>query len=109
MVWTVQVLDERVQRELDDLPDDMQARFRHISKLIVDRGPFQVGMPYVRFVEQGLWEMRMKGRDGISRSMYAVEVGQLVLVLRVFVKKTEQTPRKEIEIALQRLKKWRDR
>jgi phage-related protein len=48
--------------------------------------------------------MRMKGRDGISRAVYVTAKGRRVVVVRVFVKKTQKTPRREIEIALQRAK-----
>ncbi len=46
--------------------------------------------------------MRMKGRDGISRAVYVTAKGRRGAVVRVFVKKTQKTPRREIEIALQR-------
>ena len=50
-----------------------------------------------------LWEMRMQGRDGISRAVYAAMQGRRLLVLHVFVKKTQATPRKAIDTARQRL------
>lgn len=52
-------------------------------------------------LEGPLWEMRMKGKDGISRAVYVTAKGHRVVVVRVFVKKTQKTPRREIEIALQ--------
>ena len=107
MAWSVQLLDNRVQRELDALPRDVRAHYDYISKLLCDHGPADVGRPRVRYVDKGLWEMRMNGRDGIARSLYAVEAGELILVLRFFVKKTQKTPKREIEIALQRLKEWK--
>jgi phage-related protein len=48
--------------------------------------------------------MRIKGKDGISRAVYITAKGHRVVVIRVFVKKTKKTPRREIEIALQRAK-----
>jgi phage-related protein len=53
--------------------------------------------------------MRMKGRDGISRAVYVTAKGRRVVVVRVFVKKTQKTPRREIEIALQRVQEVQDR
>jgi phage-related protein len=44
----------------------------------------------------------MRGRDGISRAIYVTAKGQRAVVVRVFIKKTQKTPRREIEIALQR-------
>ena len=60
-------------------------------------------MPHVRPVEGKLWEIRMRGRDGIARAVYAAIQGRRLLVLHVFVKKTQTTPRKAIETALKRL------
>jgi phage-related protein len=53
-------------------------------------------------VDGRLWEMRLRGRDGIARALYVTAAGQRVVVLRVFAKKTQKTPRREIELAHQR-------
>lgn len=58
--------------------------------------------PYVKHLEGKLWEMRLKGPDGIARSIYLTASGRRVVVVRTFVKKTEKTPRREIELALER-------
>ena len=60
--------------------------------------------PYVKHLEGALWEMRMKGKDGIARAVYVTATGYRVVVVHVFVKKTQKTPRREIEIALKRAK-----
>ena len=64
--------------------------------------------PLVKHLEGPLWEMRMKGRDGISRAIYVTARGRRVVVLRVFVKKTLKTPSREIELALERAKEVRE-
>jgi len=46
----------------------------------------------------------MKGRDGISRALYVAVREKRVVVLRVFIKKTQKTPRREIDLALRRAK-----
>jgi len=58
----------------------------------------------VKHLEDALWEMRMRGRDGISRALYVAARGKRVVIVRVFVKKTQKTPRREIELALSRAK-----
>jgi len=100
--WTVEVLSAAVERELDALPADMRARFAHVSELIVEFGLNRVGMPHVRHLTGPLWEMRIRGRDGISRALYVAAQGRRVVVVRVFVKKTQATPRREIDLALRR-------
>ncbi len=85
------------------LPADMRARFLHIAELLEEFGPQRVGLPHVRPLESKLWEMRMQGRDGISRAVYAAVQGRRLLVLHVFVKKSQGTQRSAIETALKRL------
>ncbi len=55
-------------------------------------------------LEDKLWEMRLKGRDGRSRAIYVTARGKRLVVLRVFIKKTQKTPRKELVLALKRAK-----
>ena len=83
----------------------MQARFLRIAEMLEQFGPHEVGMPHVRPLVDKLWEMRMTGRDGISRAIYAAVQGRRLLVLHVFIKKTQATPRRAIETALERLEK----
>jgi Phage-related protein len=49
----------------------------------------------------------MTGRDGISRAIYVTATGQRIVIVRAFVKKTQQTPRRELDIARQRAKEVR--
>jgi phage-related protein len=104
MAWTVETLNEVVDAELEKLPADLLARFRYISQLIEEFGLERVREPHVKHVQGPLWEMRMKGRDGISRALYVTAVGQRVVVVRVFIKKTQKTPNREIQLAMKRAK-----
>lgn len=100
--WTVEVI-EAAERELLALPADLQAHFIHVAEMLEEAGPYQVGMPLVRPLEAKLWEMRLKGKDGIARAIYFAATGRRLVVLRFFVKKTRATPRREIEIARRRM------
>src|ERR1035437_4692330 len=104
MAWTVETLNDVVDAELEALPADMLARFRYISELIEEFGLERVREPHVKHLRASLWEMRMKGKDGISRALYVTAIGRRVVVVRVFIKKTQQTPNREIELALNRAK-----
>lgn len=102
MKWTVETLNSTVDRELDSLPADMRAHFVRTSELIESVGLDKVGAPYLRHLTGPLWEMRIRGRDGISRALYVTVRNRRVVVVRVFIKKTQRTPRREIELALRR-------
>ena len=86
----------------------MQARFRRIVELIQGYGLEQVHEPHVKHLEGLLWEMRMKSKDGIARAVYVTAKGRRVVVVRVFVNKTQKTVRRAIEIALQRAEEVQD-
>ena len=104
MSWTVETLDETVDAEVQALPEDMRARFARIAQLIEEKGLEHVGEPHVKHIEGRIWEMRLKGRRGISRVLHVTAVGKRMVIVRVFVKKTEKTPRREIELGLTRAK-----
>jgi phage-related protein len=104
MDWAVETLNTAVDKELEALPADMRARFIRISELVVAVGLERVGMPHVKHLVGPLWEMRLKGNDGISRALYVVTKGKRIVVVRVFMKKTGKTPQREIHLALNRAK-----
>jgi len=105
--WSIELIDA-ADTELSELPSDMQARFVHISEMLEELVPQKVGMPHVRHLEDDLWEIRMTGRDGIARAIYFSAKGRRLMVVQVFVKKTQKTPRREIDLAHTRAKEWKD-
>jgi phage-related protein len=104
MTWTVEFLDEDIRDQLTAQPADIRASFRRIVELIAAVGLEKVKEPYVKHLEGPVWEMRMKGKDGIARAAYVTAKGRRVVVVHVFTKKTPKTPRREIETALRRAK-----
>ena len=107
MTLTVRFLDGEVESEVECLPGDLQAKLFRIIDMIAQFGLVAMREPYVKHLEKGLWEMRMKGRDGIARAFYVTVSGQRAVIVRVFRKKTQKTPRREIELALKRAEKVR--
>jgi phage-related protein len=107
MRWTVEFLNDDVRAELDALPNDIGASFLRIAQMIQTLGLERMREPYVKHLEGPLWEMRMKGKDGIARAAYVTATGRRVVVVHVFPKKTQKTPRREIRTALRRAKEVR--
>jgi phage-related protein len=104
MAWTVETLNETVDAELAELPADMRAHLARIAELIEAVGLPNVREPHVRHIRGPIWEIRLKGKAGIARALYVTAREQRVVIVRVFVKKTEKAPVSEIELALQRAK-----
>lgn len=107
MQWTVEIFNTAVAAEMEALPDDMRARLARLIRVIQEFGFPALPRDSVKHLEDKLWELRVTGRDGISRAIYVTASGRRVVIVRVFVKKTQQTPRRELEIARARAKEVR--
>jgi len=102
--WTVETLNDVVDEELNTLNPTFKAKFLHIAEMLESLGPHKVREPYVKHLEEKLWEIRMKAQPGIARAIYVTVTGKRIVVLHVFVKKTQKTPRAAIGLARQRMK-----
>lgn len=107
MRWAVGLLDEETKAALDAFPIDIRANFQRLVELIQDHGLERVREPYLKHLEGPLWEMRLKGKSGIARAVYVTASGMRIVVVHVFAKKTQKTPRKEIVQALKKAKEVR--
>lgn len=101
MTWRV-VYHPNALQELADQPDDIVAHLTRIVVLVAEHGPERVPGKLVKHIDGELWEFRLSGRDRIARAFYVTRRGLRVLILRVFTKKTQKTPRREIKLALAR-------
>lgn len=103
MTWSFVFVNAKARAELDALPPDVRASFERIVRLVEAFGLERVREPYIRHVAGPIWEMRLRGRDGIARALYMTATGRRMVILRAFVKKTQRTPRREIELARRRI------
>jgi phage-related protein len=101
-VWVVEVLEGAATDEVLALPGDMRAKLLRIMEYVRTEGLARMHEPYVKHIEGKLWEIRLSGKSGIARSLYVTASGKRVVIVRTFVKKTQKTPRQEIELALKR-------
>jgi len=104
MRWTVEFFSGTVAAEVESLPEDMRARLARLIRIIQEFGFPALPRDSVKHLEDKLWELRVAGRDGISRAIYVTASGRRVVIVRAFVKKTQQTPRRELEVARARAK-----
>jgi phage-related protein len=104
MEWTVVYLNDAVRAEVEALSLELRAKFRRLVELIRSKGLEQIREPYVKHLEGRLWEMRLSGPNTIARIIYVAASSRRVVVLHAFVKKTEKTPRRALEIARARAK-----
>lgn len=89
-----------------NLPSGLLARYLHYAELWAEFGP-NLGMPHSRAMGDGLFELRLKGKEGIARVFYCTIVEQRIVVLHSFTKKSQKTPLKELATARKRLREVR--
>jgi phage-related protein len=107
VVWTVTFYSAGVEAEVLALPARFVARFLRYAERMEIYGP-DLGMPHTRAMGDGLFELRLKAAEGIARIFYCTVVDRRIVFLHQFVKKSDKTPRKELELARQRLKEIKD-
>jgi phage-related protein len=98
MDWEIAYYSDDVQAAILGLPVGIQARFVHLTERMVTFGP-DLGMPHTRAMGKGLFELRMKSKEGICRVFFCTLPGRRIIMLHAVVKKSQKTPAKELKIA----------
>jgi phage-related protein len=100
---TITYYSESVQTDILNLPDTLAARYIVLTRRMVALGP-NLGEPHTKAFGEGLFELRLKGADGIARVFFCTLVGRRIVMLHSFIKKTDKTPPRERRIAEARMK-----
>jgi phage-related protein len=103
MRWTIEFYDKKVETSIKEWPGGILAKFVWISAIITETGPADVGIPHIKALGQGLFEIRVKGKEGIGRALFCIIRGKVVVVLNGFIKKTQKTPPNEMALAKKRM------
>lgn len=103
MAWQLSFYSAKVAAQVEAWPDGVLASFARIAELMLAHGP-DLGLPHTRAMGGGLFEVRAKGREGIGRAFFCTVTGERVVILHAYIKKTEQTPARELETARTRLR-----
>lgn len=96
--WQLSFYSGKVAKLIESWPVGIRASFLRIAETMQEHGP-DVGLPHTRPMGAGLFEIRAKGREGVGRAFFCTFVGQHIMILHAFIKKTEQTPQRELETA----------
>jgi phage-related protein len=103
MTWRITFYNEKVKLQALAFPEGILANFLHVIRLIEELGP-QIGMPYTRPMGSGLFEIRARGKEGIGRALYCALPGKKLMVLTAYIKKTQKTQKRDIDLAHKRMK-----
>lgn len=107
MAYEIEYFNPRILTSIEAWPTDILADYAKLVELLVEHGP-NLRMPHSRSFGEGLFELRPRGREGIGRAFYCFLVGKRISVVHAFIKKTEETPERELKIARKRVKVLRN-
>lgn len=103
MSWKVEFYDTKLMKSILKWPNQISAKFVWIVDLIEEFGLERVGMPHIKTLGSGLFEIRAQGNEGIGRAFFCTMQGKKIIILHEFIKKTQKTPKKEMELAKKRM------
>ena len=98
-----------IQETIRSFPNEIK---KALGKTILElQHGVSLGMPLSKAmpsVAKGVHEIRLKDKDGIYRVFYFTKVKEKILIFHAFQKKTQKTPKKDIDLAQKRLKEMLD-
>ena len=101
--YQIQYHSRQVQEFVLSLPTTLAARYIVLTRRMVVTGPHLME-PHTKSLGGGLFELRLKGAEGIARVLYCTLIGKRIVMLHGFVKKSSQIPLRELSLAKQRMK-----
>lgn len=102
MAWSIHYHTEAVESFVLGLPPGLLARYLRLTDMMLEFGA-NLGMPHTQALSDGLFELRVKGKEGIARVFYCTLAGQRIIMLHGFIKKSQKIPPKEMKLARERL------
>lgn len=103
MDYTISYYSDTLQTQITELPDTLAARYVVLTRRMIALGP-NLGEPHTKAFGDGLFELRLKGAEGIARVFFCTLVGKRIVMLHSFIKKSDRTPLRERTVAETRMK-----
>lgn len=100
--------DIPVEKFLLSLDLKMRAKLLGILQILQEKGPL-LREPYSKHLDSGIFELRGKSGSNITRVLYFFYCGGKIVLTNGFVKKSQKTPRSELELAKKRRKIYLER
>jgi phage-related protein len=107
MEWQIKYYNQKLEEEILNLPDGLLARYLRLTDLMCEFGA-NLGMPHTKALDGGLFELRVKGKEGIARVFFCTKIGKKIIMLNSFVKKSQKTPKNQLRIAKTRMSEVMD-
>lgn len=101
--FEIEILNDKVAQQLENLPTKIKVSMYRIFDLLEKYGN-EVREPHTKALGGGLYEARAKGLEGIARAFFTYQDKRVIVILHCFIKKSQKTPKNELEKARKILK-----
>lgn len=95
--------NQSVKDDVEDFPPGIKKRYFNLTDRMIEYGP-NLGEPHTKALGGGLFEIRAKSGEGIGRAFYCTVISRKIVVLHAFIKKSQKTPKNDLDIAKKRMK-----
>lgn len=102
MKWQIIYYNENLEQEILNLPDGLLARYFHLTDLMIEFGS-NLGLSHTKAIDKGLFELRVKSKEGIARVFFCTKIGKKIIVLHSYIKKSQKIPKRELKIAISKM------
>lgn len=107
MEWQIIYYNENIEQEILNLPDGLLARYFHLTDLMIEFGS-NLGLPHTKAIDKGLFELRVKSKEGIARVFFCTKIGKKIIMLHSYIKKSQKIPKRELKIAISRMQEVKE-
>ena len=107
MKWRILYYNRNLEQEILNLPDGLLARYFHLTDLMIEFGS-NLGLPHTKAIDKGLFELRIKSKEGIARVFFCSKIGKKIIILHSYIKKSQKIPKRELKIAISRMNEVKD-
>lgn len=102
-MYVIEYFSAEVQETIDQWPVGLRARYFYLIETMKEQGS-NLGFPHTEALRDGLFEIRVRSKEGIGRAFYCTLIGRRIVILHSIIKKTQKTPQKDLNLALARMK-----
>ena len=92
MTWEIKFYNENLEDQILNLPDGLLARYLRLTDLMIEFGA-NLGLPHTKPIDSGLFELRVKSKEGIARVFFCTKIGKKIIMLHSYIKNLRRLQR----------------
>ena len=101
--YSIEFYNDKVWQLILDFPEGIRRKTFELFAMMLITGS-ELPSNFTKKITDDIFEVRAKAKEGIGRSLYCTQKGKVIVILFPFIKKTQKTPPRFIDLAIKRFK-----